>query len=515
MDETPRPKARLLKGFRDTFGNSLISRQEMIQRITAVYQRYGFEALETPCLESLDVLGKYLPDADLPESGVFAFRDGKNWVGLRYDLTAPLSRVVAQYQNIPLPYRRYQAGPVFRQEKPGPGRYREFYQCDIDTVGTDSMIADAEVCCILCDALEALDVKRGDYIIRVNNRKILTGILQCAGVKIVSGQNGESATWLTVLRAIDKMDRIGLQGVLELLGPGRKDPSGDFTPGADLAPHQIDLINNYLSLERGDRTGICKDLEPLVAGSSVGEEGLQELTEIDELLSAVTYKEDRVVFDPTVVRGLAYYTGPVFEAEITAELEDISATEHLESKEDVENSKRRRFGSVAGGGRYDDLVERFLGRVVPATGASIGVDRLLEALRLLQPQRETLSSKSVLIVVVDRRLMHEYLRMADELRRDGIAAEVYLGSSGMKAQFKYADRRDIPAVVICGPDEFDRNEVSVKDLVAGRDLAGEIPDRQTWRGDRPAQVTINRADLAKTIKGILTPDLSGDSTPPE
>ncbi len=487
VKDPSRPSARVIKGFRDVFGQPLILRRRMIDTILGVYERYGFMPLETPTLEYAEVLGKYLPDSDLPEGGVFAFRDANDdWVALRYDLTAPLSRVVAQYPELAAPFRRYQVGPVFRQEKPGPGRFREFFQCDFDTVGSKEMAADAEVCCILCDALEELGITRGDYVIRVNDRKVLNGVLEKAGIAVAEDQQG----WLTVVRAIDKLDRVGMAGVLELLGPGRKDPSGDFTPGAQLEPGQVEVVHRYLSLSREARGTLCTELGELVSGSEVGEEGVQELTEIHTLLEATGYGVDRVLFDPTVVRGLAYYTGPVFEAELTF-------------KVDGENGKTSSFGSVAGGGRYDDLVERFLGRLMPATGASIGVDRLLSALTALNLNQAAEAARSVLVVVMDRSRRGDYMAIAGELRNAGIAAEIYLGSSGMRAQFKYADRRKLPAVVICGGDELANGTVSIKDLDLGRELASQVKDRETWRRERPAQVTVARTEMVSTLRKML------------
>jgi histidyl-tRNA synthetase len=493
MADPTRTEPRLLKGFRDLFGDTLVRRRKMIDTILRVYARYGFSPLETPSLECLDVVGKYLPDTDTPEGGVFAFRNPDDeWVALRYDLTAPLSRIVAQYNELPLPYRCYQIGPVFRNEKPGPGRFREFFQCDFDTVGTTSMAADAEVAMVLADTLEELGIPRGDYVIRVNTRRITNGILERVGIPVDEGATGDSATWLTVVRAIDKLDRVGEEGVAELLGKGRTDPSGDFTPGADLEPSQIERIMRYVGLPRGDRTDLCGLLAPLVEGSGVGERGLGELREIDALLTAGGYADDRVTFDPSVVRGLAYYTGPVFEAELTFEITD-------------EQGVTRRFGSVAGGGRYDNLVERFLGREVPGTGASIGVDRLLAALETLDPGSTRSETRSVLVTAMDRDKLPEYFRIAQELRAAGISAEVYLGKKGIAGQIKYADRRGLPAVVIAGEDELAQGTVSIKDLDLGRELSRDVRDREEWRRERPAQVTVARSEMVQTIAGIVGP----------
>lgn len=491
MADPTRTEPRLLKGFRDLFGDTLVRRRNMIDTILRVYARYGFSPLETPSLEYLDVVGKYLPDTDLPEGGVFAFRNPDDeWVALRYDLTAPLSRIVAQYSELPLPYRCYQIGPVFRNEKPGPGRFREFFQCDFDTVGTTSMAADAEVSMVLADTLEELGIERGDYLIRVNTRRILNGVLERAGIAVDESADDDSATWLTAVRAIDKLDRVGTAGVTELLGKGRMDPSGDFTPGANLDTSQIESVMRYVELPRGDRSGLCELLVPLVEGSEVGERGLGELREIDALLTASGYTDERVTFDPSVVRGLAYYTGPVFEAELTFEITD-------------EKGVTRRFGSVAGGGRYDNLVERFLGRPVPGTGASIGVARLLAALETLDPASTRAERRPVLVTAMDRDRMPEYFRIAEELRAAGLSAEVYLGRKGIAGQIKYADRRGVLAVVIAGEDELAQGTVSIKDLALGRELSKDVRDREEWRRERPAQVTVTRSDLIATLSEIV------------
>jgi histidyl-tRNA synthetase len=461
----------------------------MIDTLVSVYERYGFTALETPALEYVDVLGKFLPEADSPQGGIFAFRDeNSDWVGLRYDLTAPLSRVIAEYPELPRPFRRYQVGPVFRAEKPGPGRYREFHQCDFDTVGSASPLADAEVCGILSDAMEALGIPRGSYIVRVSDRKVLNGILERAGVR---SDDADPNRVLTVMRAIDKMDRISLPGVRDLLGAGRVDESGDPTRGARLTPAQIEAIVRYLEVSRSDRPAHLREIGSLVAGSAVGEEGVAELARIDECLAKVGYGVDRVVFDPTVVRGLAYYTGPVFEVELTFEVKD-------------ETGATRRFGSVAGGGRYDDLVERFLGQKLPATGGSIGVDRLLAALSVLAPAPAGRMPGSVMVLVLHPSLAGESFALAHELRTAGLAAEVFLGKGSLRNQMKYADDRGIRCVVLVGEDELKAGTVSVKDLQLGGELAREVQSRETWKRERPAQVTVPRADLIPTLRSMGT-----------
>src|SRR6056297_3003866 len=250
----PRPKAETPKGFRDYCGAEVTERAEMLQAIARVYHLYGFEALESSAVETVEALGKFLPDVDRPNAGVFAWQeeDG-DWLALRYDLTAPLARVAAQYRNeLPTPYRRYAMGPVWRNEKPGPGRFRQFTQCDADTVGAASMAADAEICAMLCDALEAVGIARGDYTVRINNRKVLNGVMEVAGILDPADPEAHAEARGIVLRAVDKLDRLGPQGVRALLGAGRKDESGDFTSGAGLGDGQIAVVTAFLNAKRQD-----------------------------------------------------------------------------------------------------------------------------------------------------------------------------------------------------------------------------------------------------------------------
>jgi len=487
--KSKRTKPRRLKGFRDITAADMLARDRMIARIRTVYERYGFTPLETPALEYVDVLGKFLPEADQPDGGIFAFRDeDEEWIALRYDLTAPLSRFVAMNPELPKPFRRYQVGPVYRVEKPGPGRFREFYQFDFDTVGTGSMLADAECCMVMCDTLEALGITPGDYIVRVNNRKVLNGVLALVAPE---GELGESMS-TNILRSIDKLDRVGTDGVRLLLGPGRKDESGDFTRGVGLADAQIETVMKYLEISGDTRTGVCDALMALVGETDVGKEGVEELREIDEALSAGGYGEDRVVIDPTVVRGLGYYTGPVFEAVLTFDVVD-------------EDGVSRQFGSVFGGGRYDNLVGRFTGQQVGGTGASIGVDRLLAALRALNKTEVDEATAPVLVTRLDKNLNAEYQKMVAELRVAGINAELYVGKQGIGKQFKNASDTGKTVCVIMGSDEMAKGEVSIKDLRLGVELSKEIgDDRKKWLEEQPAQFTAKRADLVSEIKKVLS-----------
>ena len=489
--KTPRPKAETPRGFRDYFGAEVTQRAEMLAKIAGVYHRYGFDALESAGVEKVEALGKFLPDVDRPNEGVFAWQEDAeadkpgDWLALRYDLTAPLARVYAQHRNdLPTPYRRYAMGPVWRNEKPGPGRYRQFYQCDADTVGAASVAADAEICAMLADCLEEVGIERGDYIVRVNNRKVLNGVLEVAGL---SGENKEAERGI-VLRAIDKLDRLGTDGVRALLGAGRKDESGDFTEGAGLDDASADVVMGFMQAKRDDGKATCARLRELVGDSTVGIEGVGELEMIADLLSAGGYSADRIEIDPSVVRGLGYYTGPVYEAELTFEIKD-------------EKGRPRNFGSVAGGGRYDDLVKRFTGEVVPATGVSIGVDRLLAALHA-KGRMDTKAEGPVVVTVMDKTRMADYQAMVAELRQEGIRAEVYLGNpKNFGNQLKYADKRGSPVAVIVGDEEFANGMVQIKDLVLGAKIA-ENATLEEWR-DRPSQYEVPRADMVARVRKIL------------
>ena len=482
----PRPKAQTPKGFQDYFGAQVEARTEMLRKIAGVYHRYGFDALETSAVEAVEALGKFLPDVDRPNEGVFAWlEEDKDWLALRYDLTAPLARAYAQHRNdLPNPYRRYAMGPVWRNEKPGPGRFRQFYQCDADTVGASSVAADAEICAMLSDTLEVVGIPRGDYVVRVNNRKVLNGVMEVAGL---SGDDKEAERGI-VLRAIDKLDRLGEDGVRALIGEGRKDASGDFTKGAGLGAEQAEIVMGFMSAKRATGAETVARLHELVRGSQVGADGVNELETIATLLDAGGYNADRIEIDPAVVRGLGYYTGPVFEAELTFEVLD-------------DKGRPRNFGSVAGGGRYDDLVKRFTGQEVPATGVSIGVDRLLAALEA-KGRLDTTAVGPVVVTVMDRDQMAYYQGLVAELRNVGIRAEVYLGNpKNFGNQLKYADKRNSPVAVIVGGDEMAAGVVQIKDLILGAKIA-ENATLEEWK-DRPSQYEVPRGELVAKVREIL------------
>lgn len=493
--KTSRPKAVTPKGFRDYFGAEVTGRQQMLTEIARVYHRYGFDALESSAVETVEALGKFLPDVDRPNEGVFAWQEtgeaekAGDWLALRYDLTAPLARVYAQHRNdLPTPYRRYAMGPVWRNEKPGPGRFRQFYQCDADTVGAPSVAADAEICAMLSDTLEAVGIARGDYVVRVNNRKVLNGVMEVSGILDPADPEKFAQERGVVLRAIDKLDRLGASGVRALLGEGRADDSGDFTEGAGLSAEQAERVMAFMDAGRDSAAATVARLDELVEGSDAGRAGVEELRTIAGLLDAQGYGPDRIVIDPSVVRGLGYYTGPVFEAELTFEILD-------------EKGRKRQFGSVAGGGRYDDLVKRFTGQEVPATGVSIGVDRLLAALAARGRQTES-AEGPVVVTVMDRARMADYQAMAAELRQAGIRAEVYLGNpKNFGNQLKYADRRGAPAAVIQGSDEAERGVVQIKDLVLGARIA-ENASLEEWKS-QPAQSEVPRKELVPALRALI------------
>lgn len=502
-------RARLPRGLVDRTPSEIAATRQMVESIREVYERYGFEPVETPAMEYTDALGKFLPDQDRPNEGVFSFQDDdEQWISLRYDLTAPLARYVAEnFDTLPKPYRSYRNGYVYRNEKPGPGRFRQFMQFDADTVGSASPAADAEMCMMAADTMEALGIPRGSYVVKVNNRKVLDGVMESIGL----GGDENAGKRLTVLRAIDKLDRLGESGVRELLGAGRKDDSGDYTKGANLTDVQIAPLMRLVSI--GPFT-------ELIGGASVEtfeyvlkdspfkinsgfQSGISELTEIGKLVAAGGYEEDRIRIDPSVVRGLEYYTGPVYEVELLLDTKD-------------EKGRPVRFGSVGGGGRYDGLVSRFRGEPVPATGFSIGVSRLQAALTLLGKIDTTPEFGPVVVVVMDRNEIAQYQKfvatlrnsLVDPSRPDGprIRAELYLGNpkNNLGVQFKYADRRNSPCVVIQGSDEKAKGEVQIKDLIIGAEIAGDTGNRDDYlQKQAEAQFAAKESDLVEAVRKVL------------
>ena len=491
-------KPRLPRGFVDRRAGEIAAQSRMLETIRTSFELYGFEALETPFVEYTEALGKFLPDLDRPNAGVFSFQDDDEaWLSLRYDLTAPLARFVAEnFDSLPKPYRSFRNGYVFRNEKPGPGRFRQFMQFDADIVGAPTVAGDAEICMLMADTLNRLGLA-GQFVVKVNNRKVLDGVMEAAGL---AGAD-KAAQRLTVLRAIDKLDRLGVDGVRDLLGAGRKDESGDYTKGAGLAPEAAERILAYVSLqadpgEGADRVAFWEKFfegwHAAVGASETGREGIAELHAMMRLCGAAGYGHDVIRADPSVVRGLEYYTGPVYEAELTFPVTN-------------EDGQVVRFGSVAGGGRYDGLVGRFRSEPVPATGFSIGVSRLFSALQLVKSPllKGAEAPGPVVVLVLDRENMADYQRLVAALRADGIKAELYLGTAGMKAQMKYADRRKAPMAIIQGSNERLAGEVQIKDLIEGARAAEGIASNAEWKAARPAQFSCAERDMVAQVRAVL------------
>ncbi len=497
-------KARLPRGLADRGPAEIAATRQMVDAIRTVFERYGFEPVETPAFEYTDALGKFLPDQDRPNEGVFSFQDDdEQWLSLRYDLTAPLARYVAEnYDALPKPYRSYRQGYVYRNEKPGPGRFRQFMQFDADTVGSASMAADAEMCMLAADTMEALGIKRGDYVVKVNNRKVLDGVMEAIG--LAGDEN--AGRRLTVLRAVDKLDRLGADGVRMLLGTGRKDESGDFTKGAELDPQKTEILLSFVTtafaepIFQSDKEdsefnrAVLTSLNNLkgLTGSLQYVAGLNELNEIAHLTASAGYGYSRIRIDPSVVRGLEYYTGPVYEVELTFEIKD-------------DKGRPVRFGSVGGGGRYDGLVSRFRGEPVPATGFSIGVSRLQAALTALGKLDSKPAPGPVVVTVFERDRIADYQRFVSALRNAGIRAELYLGNpkNNLGAQLKYADKRGSPCAVIQGGDEKAAKKVLIKDLILGANLTA-IKDRDEYlKKQAEAQFPVDEDRLVDEIRALL------------
>jgi histidyl-tRNA synthetase len=567
-------RARLPRGLADRGPAEISATRAMVEKIRAVYERYGFEPVETPAMEYTDALGKFLPDQDRPNEGVFSFQDDdEQWISLRYDLTAPLARYVAEnFDSLPKPYRSYREGYVYRNEKPGPGRFRQFMQFDADTVGSASPAADAEMCMMAADTMEALGIPRGSYVVKVNNRKVLDGVMESIGL------GDDPARKLTVLRAIDKLDRLGAEGVASLLGKGRKDESGDFTKGAELGESEIAEVVKFI--EAGAGSDLAQRVQDALAAAALGpaqvrsllvrskdsspkpaaltseqigsllnylylfpgfaqpgtrerrelwsddrilhlkftddeyelrvdnfltieklrkagpanntyQSGIDELEQIATLAESGSYGSGRILIDPSVVRGLEYYTGPVYEVELTLETKD-------------EKGRPVRFGSVGGGGRYDGLVSRFRGEPVPATGFSIGVSRLQAALSMLGKLDTKPAFGPVVVTVFDRDRIADYQKMVADLRNAGVRAELYLGNpKNMGNQLKYADKRNSPCVIIQGSDEKANGKVQIKDLILGAGLT-EIKDREEYlKKQTEAQYEVDESGIVEAVREVL------------
>ncbi len=492
-----KPKPRRPRGLRDINQNILTLEKYITDTISKVYALYGFGALQTPSFEYAEALGKFLPDDDRPNEGVFSFEDDdQQWLSLRYDLTAPLARYVAEnYDELPKPFRRFQSGLVYRNEKPEIGRFREFLQIDADTVGTSSPQSDAELCALACDCIkelrflnesknEANITLEDKYVLRVNHRLILEAVLEQAGLS--KDTEDYEHKKLTILRAIDKLDRLGADAVRLLLGKGRKDESGDVTKGADLEEESINIIMRFLQIpiENNTRQETIEAFKKIIGDSPTGQKGIDNLKAIDKILTETGGYTKEIIFDPSIVRGLGYYTGIVFELEL--------------------KDSNIKVGSIGGGGRYDDLVKRFKGVEVPAVGFSVGVSRLAVALEQAKYFPETDDLLHIMVAIMDKEQIPELAKLAQKLRHEGFKAELYMGESGLKAQLRYADKSDISLVLIEGEDERKNGDITIKSLNRGKVLSDSITDNEEWRRSEHAQKTVKKDEIVKELKALST-----------
>ena len=432
-EKTLKPSKELPLGFVDRQEKELLIRDFVISNIKEVMIKYGFQYLETPSFEYTDSIGKFLPDKDRPGEGVFSFKDENKWLSLRYDLTAPLARYVAKnYLEIPKPFKRYQLGTVWRNEKPGPGRYREFLQFDADYVGTKNLQADAELCILISEILEKCGLDKDDYTVKISSRKFTDKLFEQLKV-----QSKDQIS--TTLRALDKMDRLGWEEVKKLLAEGRKDKSGDYTKGANLTNDQINIIEDALK----NKNSNCEDVE-----------------EITKIFQAYNFKN--YIFDPSVIRGLEYYTGAIFEVNLNFEVKNIKG-------------KTIQFGSIGGGGRYDNLVNNFGNLDCPATGISIGLDRLVFAL-MQKKDFKIKSTRPIIICVFDKNRIREYIEILSKLRSSNISSEIYPGEGKLKKQMEYANKIGSPAVILYGDDEIKSGKATLKNLETGNENSIKIED---------------------------------------
>jgi histidyl-tRNA synthetase len=472
MPDTVEP--RLSRGLRDLLPEQMLPRQRMVDALRAVYELYGFVPLSTPAIEYLDVLRGSSAGQEAQQSIFTVSNPEEEVLGLRFDLTVPLARVISQYRDLPRPFRRYQVAPVWRADKPGPGRFREFTQFDLDSVGTESEIADTEILAGMCDSLTAIGA--APFRVRYSSRGILNLLLTFADLPLERGTD--------VFRVLDKLDKVGIEKIKLELTQGYHDVSGDFIPGLGLAASQVEKIEHFLGIRDDSRRAVVDQLRDTFASVPGVDLQVGIVETISNHLYALGYGDEQVSLDLSIARGLAYYTGPVFEAIL------------LDAPQ---------FGSVFGGGRYDGLVMRFLGERVPATGASIGVDRLLAALIHLERAGGEKSTAKVLVVNMDPTLREEYLAITFELRRAGIPAEMYLGlEKGIGKQLKYADQCGVPIALLLGSTEKEKGVVTLKDMEIGRRRAQKLDNRKEWLEERPGQREVPCGELVATVREMLT-----------
>ena len=438
-------KPSIPKGTRDFLPEQMLRRQYVMNTIRTVFEKYGYQPLETPSIEKLEVLsgkcgeeGEQLifkilkrgtgiekvgrPDGPL-EFTVSNYNDVVDFA-LRYDLTVPLCRVVAMYQNqIALPFKRYQMQPVWRADRPQKGRYREFFQCDADAVGSASMLADAETITLINEILTALGFKK--FKIRINNRKILSGIVEYSGVDVSRGNE--------VCIAIDKLEKIGIDGVKEELEK------------REIPQQAISKILPILEIE-GDPVSVLKNIATLLSSSEIGTDGVNETEELLSYLKSSGIPAENYVLDLYLARGLTYYTGPIYESVV----------------------EEPNIGSLTGGGRYDELIGMFLGKDIPATGTTIGIERIIDVMTELNMLPQAKTASKVLVTVFEKSTRINSMNLVNQLRKAGINSEIFFECGGLKKQFNYANKKGIPYVVIIGPEEAEKNEASVKYMETGK-----------------------------------------------
>ncbi len=465
-------KAKILKGFRDILPGEMLAREKIISVIKEVYESYGFSPLATPAIEHKAVV---CSAGDEASKQIYTFEEPDGFeVGLIYELTASLSRVMAEHRELPRPFKRYQTQSVWRYDKPDPGRFREFIQFDIDTVGSSSMMADAEIISAMYDALKKLGL---EFKIRYSSRKVLNSLIEFSGLTPDMAH--------PVFRILDKLDKQGIEAVKLELGSGRKDKSGDVISGLGLVNNQIDNIEQFLNIAQSTRAEAISSLRDLFKDLPSAEEGVSELEQIHKFLESSGIPDENAPIDVSIARGLDYYTGPVFEAVLTGK-------------------KTSRVGSVMGGGRYDNSIGRFTGVATPAVGASIGVDRLMAAMMQAGILETKPSTADILVTVMMPEKINEYAKIASELRRAGFKTELYVGNAkSLGKQLKYADNQEIPVAVIIGEDEFENNQISIKDLRKIKTEKVDIKDRATWVKELIGQQTISADEMVEFIGKLL------------
>ena len=416
-------KPRTLSGFRDFLPAAMIPRERLMETAREVYRSYGFAPIDTPTLEHADILcGKGSEETDRQ---MYRFEDnGGRDVGMRFDLTVPLARFVAQHANdLGMPFKRYHIATVWRGERPQAGRYREFAQCDFDTIGTTSVASDIETGMVIFDLMRAIGFDK--FSIRINNRKVLNGLLEKSGLAEHS---------VSVLRALDKLPKIGREKV-----------HAEMSNVTGAADEQIEQILQLAEIN-GDRDSVLSQLDTVCSGSELAEEGLQQLRDVSAAADAVGIENRNLQIDVSIARGLDYYTGTIYETF----LDDLPS-----------------IGSVCSGGRYDNLAQLYTKQLLPGIGASLGLDRLLAAMQTLEMIPTTKTPADVMVVQFDSDYLNQYISIARSLRAAGLKVEVFPDAKKLNQQFKYADRRGFRAVIIAGADEFESSQVQVKWLHDG------------------------------------------------